>query len=450
MVTDVSNPSVTVRPARPDGSTSPSVTTDGDRTNGPADRGPAADCVASAMAPLLAALVGTSVPVRFTFWDGSSLGPADGIGTIEVRSADALRRVLWAPGELGVARAFVAGDLVIDGDLYALLRVLHDASPSDFRQMGLRTVATAVDAARRLGVLGPPLPAPAEECKPAGRLHSLSRDAKAISHHYDVGNEFYRLVLGPSMTYSCARFVTEETTLEEAQAAKYELICRKLGIDRRPGSRLLDVGCGWGSMAIHAARHHGARVVGRGSQPRAGGRGQTAGARRRARRPGGDPAAGLPRAPGRAVRRHLLDRDVRARGRLEDGPVLRDPPRTCWRRPDGCSTTPSPSPAGRCSGRRTLHRPLRLPRRRAGRRGRGGRGHAAGRVRGPRRRVAARALLPDPAPLGGQPRGPLGRGGGPGGHRPGPTSGGSTWPRSANGFEDGGTGHPPGAGCAPR
>jgi cyclopropane-fatty-acyl-phospholipid synthase len=214
------------------------------------------------MAPLITALVGASVPVRFTFWDGSRIGPADGIGTIQVRSADALRRILWSPGELGVARAYVVGDLVIDGDLYALLRVLHDASPHDLRQMGLRTVAAAADAARRLGVLGAPLPAPAEECRPSGRLHSPSRDARAISHHYDVGNRFYRLVLGPSMTYSCARFVAGETTLEEAQAAKYELVCRKLGLDRRPGSRLLDVGCGWGSMAIHAARHHDARVVG--------------------------------------------------------------------------------------------------------------------------------------------------------------------------------------------
>jgi len=121
---------------------------------------------------------------------------------------------------------------------------------------------TAVDAARRLGAIGPPLPPPPEECRPAGRLHSPSRDARAISHHYDVGNDFYELVLGPSWTYSCARFVTPSISLEEAQAAKHELVCAKLGLDERPGSRLLDVGCGWGSMAIHAARHHGAKVVG--------------------------------------------------------------------------------------------------------------------------------------------------------------------------------------------
>jgi cyclopropane-fatty-acyl-phospholipid synthase len=93
-------------------------------------------------------------------------------------------------------------------------------------------------------------------------MHSKGRDGQAISHHYDVGNEFYRLVLGPSMTYSCARFVADESSLEDAQAAKHESICRKLGLADRPGLRLLDVGCGWGSMAIHAATHHGASVVG--------------------------------------------------------------------------------------------------------------------------------------------------------------------------------------------
>jgi cyclopropane-fatty-acyl-phospholipid synthase len=217
---------------------------------------------AAVLAPLVRALVGTNVPVRFEFWDGSGLGPTDGIGTLRIRSADAVRRILWAPGELGLARAYVSGDLTIDGDLYALLRALRDASARDLRQIGLRALPTVAGAARRLGVLGPPPPAPPEECRPAGRLHSPARDAEVVSHHYDVGNEFYHLVLGSSMTYSCARFVDEATSLEEAQAAKHELICRKLGIDGSPGARLLDVGCGWGSMAIHAASRHGARVVG--------------------------------------------------------------------------------------------------------------------------------------------------------------------------------------------
>jgi cyclopropane-fatty-acyl-phospholipid synthase len=206
--------------------------------------------------------VGTGVPVRFEFWDGSGIGPTDGIGTLRIRSADAVRRILWAPGELGVARAYVSGDLAIEGDLYALLRTLHDASPRDLRQIGLRAMPTVVRAAHRLGVLGPPPPAPPEECRPVGRLHSPARDAEVVSHHYDVGNEFYRLVLGSSMTYSCARFVDGATSLEEAQGAKHELVCRKLGLDDSPGARLLDVGCGWGSMAIHAASRHGALVVG--------------------------------------------------------------------------------------------------------------------------------------------------------------------------------------------
>jgi cyclopropane-fatty-acyl-phospholipid synthase len=232
------------------------------RATGDGSAGGAGDHAATALGPLITALVGSTVPVRFEFWDGSGSGPSDGIGTITIRSVDALRRIMWSPGELGVARAFVAGDLTVEGDLYGLLRVLHAASGRDLRQLGVRTLPTVVAAARRLGALGPPLAPPPEECRPPGRLHSLSRDAAVISHHYDVGNEFYRLVLGPSMTYSCARFVTADTTLEEAQAAKHELICRKLGLDRRPGTRLLDVGCGWGSMAMHAARHHDATVVG--------------------------------------------------------------------------------------------------------------------------------------------------------------------------------------------
>ena len=217
---------------------------------------------ALALAPLLRVFLGTELPVRFEFWDGSGVGPLGGIGTVRVNSVDAVRRMLWSPGELGVARAFVAGDLTLEGDLFAILRVLHDSAPHDLRKMGLRGLPSIIDAARRLGAIGAPLPAPDEECRPSGRIHSLGRDAKVISHHYDVGNEFYRLFLGLRMTYSCARFVGETTSLEEAQDAKHELICRKLGLDQHPGARLLDVGCGWGSMAIHAARYHQANVVG--------------------------------------------------------------------------------------------------------------------------------------------------------------------------------------------
>ena len=217
---------------------------------------------AAALEMVILALLGDPVPARFTFWDGSALGPEVAVGTVRVHSPEALRHLLWAPGELGVARAFVSGSLSVEGDLYGLLRVLHEAAPRDLRRMGMRALPSMMMAAARLGALGPPPAVPAEECRPAGRIHSVRRDAAVVSHHYDVGNDFYRLVLGPRMTYSCARFTGAGTTLEEAQDAKHELVCRKLGLDRRPGSRLLDVGCGWGSMAIHAARHHGASVVG--------------------------------------------------------------------------------------------------------------------------------------------------------------------------------------------
>ncbi len=220
------------------------------------------DDAASSFAPLLNALAGPAAPVRFVFWDGSALGPDDAVGAIVVHSPDALRRIMWAPGELGVSRAFVAGDLSVEGDVFEVLMALRDASPANLRRIEPRALAATVRAARSLGAFGAPLPPPPDEARPAGRLHSPARDARAISHHYDVGNDFYELVLGPSWTYSCARFVTPATTLEEAQAAKHELVCAKLGLPERPGSRLLDVGCGWGSMAIHAARHHGARVVG--------------------------------------------------------------------------------------------------------------------------------------------------------------------------------------------
>jgi cyclopropane-fatty-acyl-phospholipid synthase len=256
MVTELSRTSYT------EGTSRPAAPVEPDRS-GPKDiEAPRGHGAAELLAPFLRLVVGTGVPVRFEFWDGTGIGPLDGIGTVRIRSVDAVRRILWAPGELGVARAFVAGDLTIEGDIYELLRVLHGAGGGrDLHQIGLRALPAMVGAAGRLGALGPPPPAPPEECKPAGRIHSQARDAAAISHHYDVGNDFYRLVLGPSMTYSCARFVATGTTLEEAQAAKHDLICRKLGIDVTPGARLLDVGCGWGSMAIHAALHHRARVV---------------------------------------------------------------------------------------------------------------------------------------------------------------------------------------------
>jgi cyclopropane-fatty-acyl-phospholipid synthase len=214
---------------------------------------------AALLAPFVESWVG-DLPVQVRFWDGSRLGPDDGPGALVVRTKHALRRILWAPGELGIGRAYVAGDLDVEGDLLPVVDALRPAG-TRVRQ-GARALPAALRAAGRLGAIGRPPPPPPEEARPRGRRHSKGRDAQAVSHHYDVGNDFYRLVLGEAMTYSCARFGSPTDTLEAAQAAKHELIGRKLGLHERPGTRLLDVGCGWGSMAIHAARHHDARVVG--------------------------------------------------------------------------------------------------------------------------------------------------------------------------------------------
>jgi cyclopropane-fatty-acyl-phospholipid synthase len=216
--------------------------------------------VATAVAPLLAHFFGGPPPLRFEFWDGTALGPDRG-DTLQVRSPDAVRRLLWSPGEIGLARAFVMGDLAFEGDVFNMLATLRAATPERIH-VGSRLPWQAVQAARRLGVIGGPLPPPPEEAAPRGRLHSRARDAQVVQHHYDVSNDFYAMVLGPAMTYSCARFAPGADTLEAAQESKHDLVCRKLGLSDRAGLRVLDVGCGWGSFALHAARHYGARVLG--------------------------------------------------------------------------------------------------------------------------------------------------------------------------------------------
>jgi cyclopropane-fatty-acyl-phospholipid synthase len=218
---------------------------------------------AESLGLLLRALLGRMLPVRLEFWDGSEIesDAPNPPGTVRVNSPEAVRRLLWSPDELGLGRAYVAGDLDADGDIVAMVEVLRDATPKDLR-LRSRAALEAIAAARRAGVIGAPLPPPPQEARLKGWRHSLSRDRRAISHHYDVGNDFYRIVLGPSMTYSCARFVDDEMSLDDAQAAKHDLVARKLGLDQREGMRLLDVGCGWGSMAIHAATRYRAEVVG--------------------------------------------------------------------------------------------------------------------------------------------------------------------------------------------
>ena len=216
---------------------------------------------------LLETMLGGPLPVRLRCWDGSETGPADAAATVVFRHRRALRRLVWAPNELGLARAYVSGDVDFDGDVFAVLdleKVVAKLARDEPIGLTGRQRLGAAGTALRLGAVGLPPAPPPEEVRPArGRKHSRDRDARSVSHHYDVGNDFYRLVLGPSLVYSCAYWAEPPGaayTLDEAQRDKLELICAKLGL--RPGMRLLDVGCGWGSLLLHAAGEHGVSAVG--------------------------------------------------------------------------------------------------------------------------------------------------------------------------------------------
>lgn len=215
----------------------------------------------SAVAPRLAALLegilGAPLPVRIKAWDGSVAGPVGPGPIVLVRHRRVLRRLLWNPGELGLARAFVAGELGVEGDIAEGLSRFWKVGS---RPLTLRDRLGALRTVAALGALGPRPRPPASEARLSGGLHTRRRDRQAISHHYDLSNAFYEFLLDPQMAYSCAYWTAEDQTLEEAQRNKLDLICRKLGL--APGMRLLDVGCGWAALLIHAAQHYGVTAVG--------------------------------------------------------------------------------------------------------------------------------------------------------------------------------------------
>ena len=216
------------------------------------------------MAEILDAVTRGEVPLRFSAYDGSRTGPEDADFGLHLRTPRGASYLATAPGDLGMARAYVAGDLelvgVHPGNPYPLLAALGEVH---FQVPPAKTAATI---ARSLGIelLKPP-PPPPQETLPRwrrvaeGLRHTRTRDAEAIHHHYDVSNAFYEKVLGPSMTYTCAAYPTESATLEEAQENKYRLVFDKLRL--KEGDRLLDIGCGWGGMVRYAARR-GVHVIG--------------------------------------------------------------------------------------------------------------------------------------------------------------------------------------------
>jgi cyclopropane-fatty-acyl-phospholipid synthase len=215
-----------------------------------------------ALAEVFERVAGPDAPVEFQAFDGSKAGASGAPVRITIKSRSAVAYLAQAPGALGLARAYVSGHLDVDGDMYAALARMASAQRLEW---------TKAEQLRLLGDLGGPrllwprMEPPPQEVRVnsrwrLGRRHSKDRDANAISHHYDVSNTFYEWVLGPSMAYTCACYPRADATLEEAQATKFELVAGKLGL--KPGMRLLDVGCGWGGMVMHAAREHGVQALG--------------------------------------------------------------------------------------------------------------------------------------------------------------------------------------------
>jgi cyclopropane-fatty-acyl-phospholipid synthase len=223
--------------------------------------------VAASLLRLLTLVLGTEPHLRLRAWDGSTAGAEDS-PLVDVRSPDAVRHLAHEPNELGLARAYISGNLHFEGDVYDILRSLPmDDDRPHTRSLTVKQKAELGTLVVRAGGLGRAPAPPPEEAVVAGRRHSRDRDRTSVTHHYDVGNDFYRLVLGGSMVYSCAYWREDGTApgydLDDAQRDKLDLVCRKLGLHVDGASkRLLDVGCGWGSMLLHASTTYGVRGVG--------------------------------------------------------------------------------------------------------------------------------------------------------------------------------------------
>lgn len=208
------------------------------------------------LAEVFPRILGKDLPIEFSAYDGSTAGRVGADKRIDIRTPLALSHVAAAPGELGLARAYISGHLDVHGDMYETL--------SAFPAVALEDVPLTVrlDMIARLTGhrLWWPVRPPVQEYRPLGWRHSKKRDRKSVSYHYDVSNRFYRWVLGPSMTYTCAVYPEQKSSLVEAQFTKHDLVARKLGLTS--GMRLLDVGCGWGGMVVHAAEHYGVHALG--------------------------------------------------------------------------------------------------------------------------------------------------------------------------------------------
>ncbi|HEY5359912.1 MAG TPA: cyclopropane-fatty-acyl-phospholipid synthase family protein [Streptosporangiaceae bacterium] len=215
-----------------------------------------------ALAEVFERVAGPDAPVEFHAFDGSRAGSESSPVRITIKSRTAVAYLAQAPGALGLARAYVSGHLDVDGDMYGALARMASAQRLEVSIGERLRLLSDLGGPRLLvpRVAPPPQEVQVNKRWRMGRRHSKDRDANAISHHYDVSNTFYEWVLGPSMAYTCACYPRQDASLEEAQENKFDLVARKLGL--APGMRLLDVGCGWGGMVMHAARQYGVRALG--------------------------------------------------------------------------------------------------------------------------------------------------------------------------------------------